>query len=404
MSRVPPHDPRAEIDALSGAMTHEDARRTLLDSLTAADFYVADHSVMFSAIERLHADGQAVTPQTVAMAGHLDRKRVMDVYHEGSFSQGMRVYCARIASTALCRRAITQAGELAEVAYAHEPDAVLRMAEAIPRSLAVDQLADVPTPVTVDEFLAQRSATHDWLVPGFLERRDRLILTGSEGLGKSTLLVQWGVMVACGIQPWNRVPVAPRRVLLVDLENSPGQLRRALGPLVSAAGDRMRGDLLRIVDRGQGIDLRSPGDARWLDTVVGKSRAEVVVFGPLYKSFRGSESQSKSSEEAAEEVTQRLDALRVKHDVALLIEAHAPHGESGDRSNFRPRGSTLWLGWPEFGLGLKKIANSANPDEPDAQLVRWRGARDGTRWWPRNFSRGDVWPWENEAPPALLSE
>jgi replicative DNA helicase len=47
--------------------------------------------------------------------------------------------------------------------------------------------ADVDT-MTLDEFLAVEDAEYDWVIPGLLERSDRLILTGSEGLGKALAL------------------------------------------------------------------------------------------------------------------------------------------------------------------------------------------------------------------------
>jgi hypothetical protein len=43
----------------------------------------------------------------------------------------------------------------------------------------------------------------DWLIPDLLERRDRLILTGEEGLGKSYLLRQIAIMAAAGLDPFD---------------------------------------------------------------------------------------------------------------------------------------------------------------------------------------------------------
>lgn len=81
-----------------------------------------------------------------------------------------------------------------------------------------------------------------------------------------------------------------------------------------------------------------------------------------------------------------LDEIRVKHDTVMLIEAHAPHGEGADRAGWRPAGSSLWLRWPELGLGLK-------PDESSVQVVQWRGARDRNRQWPVRLVEGRTWPY-----------
>lgn len=61
---------------------------------------------------------------------------------------------------------------------------------------------------------------YDWVVPDLLERRDRLMLTGSEGGGKSTFLRQVAVLSAAGIHPFRFSPIQPIRVLVVDAENS----------------------------------------------------------------------------------------------------------------------------------------------------------------------------------------
>lgn len=49
---------------------------------------------------------------------------------------------------------------------------------------AAEADADVTTQ-TLDEFLAVEEDEYDWVIPGLLERADRLILTGGEGLGKA---------------------------------------------------------------------------------------------------------------------------------------------------------------------------------------------------------------------------
>ena len=71
------------------------------------------------------------------------------------------------------------------------------------------------------------------------------------------------------------------------------------------------------------------------------------------------------------------------------MEAHAGHaiGAGGER-DLRPRGSSALLGWPEFGMGLRKH----DEDDTLARLVRWRGDREA-RDWPEYLRRGIDWPW-----------
>src|SRR5690606_2357350 len=73
---------------------------------------------------------------------------------------------------------------------------------------------------TLAEFLSGGDDPADWVIPGLLERGDRFILTGSEGLGKSVLFRQIAVGAAAGIHPFTQRRIDPNRVLYVDVENS----------------------------------------------------------------------------------------------------------------------------------------------------------------------------------------
>ena len=84
----------------------------------------------------------------------------------------------------------------------------------------IEAEGDVTTP-SLREFLDRDDPDHDWVIPGLLERGDRFILTGSEGLGKSVLQRQLAVCAAAGVHPFNHPRVEPVRVLLIDCENGP---------------------------------------------------------------------------------------------------------------------------------------------------------------------------------------
>ena len=54
---------------------------------------------------------------------------------------------------------------------------------------------------TLREILETEDEPEDWVIPGLFERGDRLILTGYEGLGKTTWLRQIGICAAAGLNP-----------------------------------------------------------------------------------------------------------------------------------------------------------------------------------------------------------
>jgi AAA domain len=226
-------------------------------------------------------------------------------------------------------------------------------------------------------YLGQADEPYDWLIPGLFERQDRLIVTGGEGDGKSTLLRQIGVQAASGVHPFGGPDFDPLRVVIIDLENSDRQLRRELRPLHLAAGDRYAGNLY-AVSRLDGLNLLDPNDVAWFLAELENHPPDLLITGPAYKLIAGDPTE----EGPARTVSGHLDRARATYGCVVLLEAHQPHGANGQRRPLRPYGASLWLRWPEFGLCLTK----------DGHLRHWRGARD-TRDWPAALQRGGQWPW-----------
>lgn len=231
---------------------------------------------------------------------------------------------------------------------------------------------------------------YDWVIPGLLERQDRLMLSAGEGVGKSTFLRQIATLAAGGIHPFQFSRIEPLNVLVIDAENSERQWRRAVRSLsenVAIQGQRDPRDHLAL-HCVPVMDIAKPNDLgqihRWID----ESKPDIVLLGPLYRMTGG----SLNKEEDAKPVLNALDSIR-ERDVAMLIEVHAglDKDSTGERG-LRPRGSSTLIGWPEFGLGLrrdKKIEGRT----ATFSLVRWRGDRD-RREWPTRLIRGQGWPWE----------
>jgi hypothetical protein len=224
--------------------------------------------------------------------------------------------------------------------------------------------------------LGEPEAEFDYLVPELLERRDRMMLTGTEGTGKSELLRQFSVLSASGLHPFSLEPIDAIRVLMIDFENSRRHVKRKLYPLV-VKGQPQEGNLIVLI-RSEGIDLGRPEDVEWLTERVAVNQPDLMCLGPLYKMSRG----DPSSEEDAQAVSSSLDQIRADHDVAILLEAHSPHAANGGPRPIRPIGSSLWLRWPEFGLHLAE----------NGQLKPWRGSRD-ERAFPVMLRRDGEWPW-----------
>lgn len=263
--------------------------------------------------------------------------------------------------------------------------------------------AQPPTPPMSAAELLAGSDEHDWLVPGLLEYTDRLVITGTEGLGKSYLTAQIACTVAAGIHPFSTEPLPRRhngyRVLIVDCENSRRQLRRRFRKLIKQVDNACIDNgiepadwntALRFVIRPEGISLTEPRELARMEQAVTATAPDLLVIGPMYRLSQ----IDVRDEQAAKELTDTIDLLRVRHHLTVAVETHAGHGTNSTGSRqLRPLGSSLFLRWPEFGYGLRPAPEAAHEEHPSTvEVSAWRGARD-ERHWPRTLKHGDTLPW-----------
>lgn len=227
----------------------------------------------------------------------------------------------------------------------------------------------------------------DWIIPGLMERKDRLILTGHEGLGKTTLVRQMLILPAAGIHPFTFDEVEPITALVIDAENTGKQWMRATKWMAAKAERQGATDpTTRIHMRLSGrLNLLDPAELGGIHQLIDRHNPDIVFIGPLYRL-----ALKMNNDDDIAPVIAALDSIRDR-GVALVIEAHAGHavGVNGVR-DVRPRGSSALLGWPEFGYGIRK-----DTEAPDLyEFVAWRGARE-TRDWPEKLRRGAAgqFPW-----------
>lgn len=240
------------------------------------------------------------------------------------------------------------------------------------------------------------------LIPGLLNRMDRYLYTGSEGLGKT----EWQAMIVCcavaGYQPFTGELFEPLRVQVIDAENSRQQSTRrytritgAVDRIMRAKGKAVDWSNLWMQHRPEGLSLLDQKNVDWLRSGLDVSRPDLLAIGSLYKLYRGA---NVNDETAAGQVTNVFDQLRTDYGCALFIEAHMAKGGdvSGNRTPF-PRGSSAFMGWPEFGHSLTRAKDDVSEDEYPQRIdvVRWRGSRVPDATWPTKLRRGPLGglPW-----------
>lgn len=405
VDEIPPEDPFSaqtpvpdtnamfEQGVIGGALAHPRIIASLEREVSAGDFHDMRLGRIFERLIELHVGGAHIDYLSVwdKLAGWDIRGiELLELSAWANTTAESAVYYAGRVREASVKRMLTEIGGRLQDAGIEAGVAMARAAEDLRelRDMAsggksvrwLREILDVP----------EEDDAYDWVIPGLLERQDRLMLSAGEGVGKSTFLRQMATLSAGGIHPFQFSQIEPLNVLVIDAENSERQWRRAVRSLaenVAMQGMRDPRDHL-AVHCVPVMDIAKPNDLgqihRWID----ESRPDIVLLGPLYRMTSG----SLNKEEDAKPVLNALDSIR-ERDVAMLIEVHAglDKDSTGERG-LRPRGSSTLIGWPEFGLGLrrdKKIEGRT----PTFSLVRWRGDRD-RREWPTRLIRGQQWPWE----------
>lgn len=392
----------AEQQVLGSLMVSPNIAEQVWARLSPSDFYKSEHAVLAAELHRRHLTDQPTNPAvlvtdalTAGTAGRIGGPDyVAQLFTSVEFALSAPVLAEDIRRAAV-RRGLVEIGQrLVQRASAPscEPlEVTTDTATALADVSEAELLTGNITVPSATEFLEGEDDPEDWVIPGLLAREDRLILTGAEGLGKMMLLRQIAVMAAAGLDPFNARPVPPMTVLLIDLENPAQVMRSTMRSIVTQARVLGRHDLtdhLFVERRPEGLNLAEPANVAWLMKRVNLCNPDILIIGPVYKLMN----DNPNDEAVARQCTVALDLVRTHGKCALLLEAHAGHGNNAmtDRP-VRPVGSSLWMRWPEFGMGLRYAKTDDAQEFRRVDLVNWRGAR-GERNWPTQLMAGTDWP------------
>lgn len=396
VARSIPHDVAAEQAVLGACMlaptTHKRGRRTLV----AEDFYRPAHETIWRAMTALASEGQVADAMTV-----VDRLRakqnltragggaaIHTLVEAAPITANLDHHARIVREAAVRRRVIEEATRLIQRAGNGESEVGTLTSEAVTALTAVRDSGQHEPEVRYLADVLDTEDYFDWLVPGLLERGDRLIITGFEGFGKTTLLRQFAVCLAAGVHPFTleRIP-NPAQVLFVDAENSETAWRREVRPMVTSVSTFGDDPSWRVaLELPKSIDITRDLDLSLLHALADASAAEVLMIGPLYQIVPF----AITTDDEFAPVKAALNTFRDR-GITLLIEAHAGHQTGRNGRDLRPRGSSAIMGWPEFGIGLR-------PDEEDPSLVtveHWRGWRE-ERDFPHSLIKGGRMPFRTD--------
>ena len=365
-----------------------DARVTETEKLTGAEFYDPGRGAMWETLRQHHAQGIAADASAIIATAPNARELLVEVATYPAIIANSKHHAEVVADRAERRRVLEALDSIKAKAFdlTRPADDVVAFAEQKISGSGGQLERAVSNLLSLREFMAIAHTEVEWVIPDVLAKEDRMILTGGEGMGKTTLMRTIGVMAAAGLHPFNLREAAPRRVLYVDCENPQRIMQDKLGDLVSIAHRRGAEPLDRLfVERWpEGMDLGTAGHRMHLRSLCKAVQPELLIIGPAYKLYVGG--AATREEDLARSVVSTLDGLREEFGFALILEHHMGNETEGKTRNPRPIGSSLWRRWPEFGIGLQATKESS-PEHRICDVVHWRGARD-ERPWPTRLRSG----------------
>lgn len=256
-------------------------------------------------------------------------------------------------------------------------------------------LAAMPKPAdnqddawTLEDIMSLEQRVEDFTLPKILKKNERLVLTGSEGGGKSVFVYQLLTGAAFGVDTFTLEKIKPSRVLFIDVENNEFQARGNLDKIVPSLKEispEVTPEWYSLKRRV--VDLMSTKDRAEIIRRVVHYNPDILYMGTAYKLTDVSDEAHRS----VRAIQSVVDRIRQEIQCSVIVEHHAGHGHMNDRNNMRPEGSSYWLRWPDFGYGMQPL--TTHNGRRLMKLGPWRGDRATDRNYPVAVKQSDVLPW-----------
>ena len=357
------------------------------------DFDPGERQDLFALIERGYIEG-TLSPAWVGgeaiRLGKPNSNYVASVMSAGFVGGSIGYYAGRLREASTKRaavKALTQGLQRLDQPDA-VPDAVVMQVQDALNALPKPAMSNDDT-WTLDEIMGLEVRTEDFTIPSLLRRNERLVLTGSEGGGKSVFIYQMLTGAAFGVDTFAMERTEPKRVLFIDVENNEFQARANLDKIVPALREiapEVQPDWRSLKRRV--VDLLATKDRADILRRVVHYSPDILYMGTAYK-LTDVTDETHRSVRAIQSV---VDRIRQEVNCTVIVEHHAGHGHMNDRNNMRPEGSSYWLRWPDFGYGMKPIVTHDN--RRLMRLQAWRGDRATDRTFPVAMRQSMTLPWQ----------
>ena len=307
----------------------------------------------------------------------------------GGFTGSVSYYAGRLRDESIRRHASAALARGMEFLRNRETDPIVIVED------VRKQLDSLPMPSdseddtwTLSDIMALQPSPANFTLPGMLQRNERLVLTGSEGGGKSVFVYQLLTGAAFGINTLTLERHEPKRVLFLDVENNEFQARANLEKIVPVLREMTDEEPQWRSMKRRVVNLLATKDRADVIRRIVHYSPDILYMGTAYKLTDIADEQHRS----VRAIQGVVDRIRQEISCSVIIEHHAGHGFQNDRNRMRPEGSSYWLRWPDFGYGMMPL--KTNDGRRLMRLIPWRGDRATGRTYPVAVREGNVLPWD----------
>ena len=362
----------------------------VLSLVSVDDFDPGDRQELFMLIERGYIDGCLEAPWLADEAQRLGRPSVSFIGSiiASGLTGTVGYYAGRLREATARRYAIAALTRgIQRLQSSDDPDLIVSDVQSELSALPKPAMSDDDS-WTLDDIMGLSLVEQGYNMPKMLRANERLVLTGSEGGGKSVFVYQMLTGAAFGVDTFTLDRTEPKRVLFLDVENNEFQAKANLDKIVPVLRE-IAGDVTpewRSLKR-RVVDLLATKDRADILRRVIHYNPDILYMGTAYK-LTDITDETHRSVRAIQSV---VDRIRQEIGCSVIVEHHAGHGAMNDRNGMRPEGSSYWLRWPDFGYGMQPLAS--NDGRRLMRLKPWRGDRATDRSYPVAVKQGSVLPW-----------
>jgi len=347
----PPHSIASEQAVLGALMLDNDALPKVAEILNSADFYRADHRLIFRTIEALHEAAKpfdaVVLSEIIAASEAVEEAPgltyMAEITRDTPTAANVLSYAEAVAEKARRRRLLAMSSELVEAVTHSDQDS----AEIASRISARMEIMAKPSAnrktietLTLAEIKPQRI---NWLWYGRIPCGKVTLFVGDPGLAKSLMLIGIGAAVTRGA-PWpcGEGLALQGDVLLASAEDDDADTIR---PRAEAAGaDLTRFHVMKFVkDRDStGKPIKRGWTMGDVEALESKLRAlpncKLVIIDPISAFLSGTDSHKNSD---IRELLSPLAELAGRHGVAVVCISHL--NKSQGAAIYRTSGSLAFV-------------------------------------------------------------